>query len=269
LVVRGSLYLVDAGDNVARRIQESGHDFRAVDKVFLTHLHGDHTWGLAHLVGSAWQYHRKRPIDVYGSGVEPLVRGLIAYLTPNAEIWALTGKAPLTDVVRAHEIQPGVIYRDANVTVTAVENTHFHFKRESPAYGKYRSYSYRFDTPTRAIVFTGDTSTSDALTELARGADVLVTEVADPDAVVALLKQTGGWAKRTPAEQEGLVRHLTESHLSAVEVGRLAAKAGVGRVVMTHLVPTVDPADRYERYVTEARRHYAGPIAIAEDLMRF
>jgi ribonuclease BN (tRNA processing enzyme) len=61
--------------------------------------------------------------------------------------------------------------------LTAVDNTHFKLHQAGPAVGKYKSYSYRFDTPDRVVVFTGDTGPSDQLTELAKGADLLVSEV--------------------------------------------------------------------------------------------
>jgi ribonuclease BN (tRNA processing enzyme) len=78
-------------------------------------------------------------------------------------------------VTYGHDVGTGVIYQDANVKVSAVENSHFTF-HGGPAAGKYKSYSYRFETSDRVIVFTGDTGASDAVTELARGADLLVTE---------------------------------------------------------------------------------------------
>src|ERR1700693_4485163 len=74
LVVNGTLYLIDAGDGVTRRIVQAGYDFRQVGKVFITHPHSDHTAGLATLLVSAWEYQRRDPIDIYGGGVERLVR---------------------------------------------------------------------------------------------------------------------------------------------------------------------------------------------------
>src|SRR3984893_11423633 len=125
-------------------------------------------------------------------GVEALVKGAIAYLTPNAEIrWAEGKKRPMADLFRGHDVAPGLVYQDVNVKVTAVENTHFNFPQGSPPYGKYKSYSYRFDTPGRVVVFTGDTGPSDALTEFAKGADVLVTEVILSDDLVAVYKSNG------------------------------------------------------------------------------
>jgi ribonuclease BN (tRNA processing enzyme) len=270
LIVNGTLYLIDAGDGVTRRIVQTGNDFRKVGKIFITHPHSDHDNGLATLLNSEWEYQRAEPIDIYGGGVEALVRGAIDYLTPNADIrWSEGKKRPMADVFHGHDVSPGVIYQDANVKVTAVENTHFHFQPGDPAYGKYHSYSYRFDTPDKVVFFTGDTGPSDAVVELARGADLYVTECTSPDDVVALFKKTGAWQAKTPAEQEGFLRHMHEEHVTPEDIGKMAAKAGVKAVVMTHLGPTPNPNDDYQRYVDGAKKYYSGPIILAKDLMKF
>src|SRR5665213_4138994 len=82
LIVNGTLYLIDAGDGVTRRIVEAGYDFRKIGKIFITHPHDDHTNGLATQLASEWEYQRREPIDVYGGGVEALVTGAIAYIRP-------------------------------------------------------------------------------------------------------------------------------------------------------------------------------------------
>jgi ribonuclease BN (tRNA processing enzyme) len=270
LVVNSTLYLVDAGDGATRRIVQAGHDFRKVGKVFITHPHSDHTAGLATLLVSAWEYQRREPIDIYGGGVEALVKGAIAYLTPNAEIrWAEGKKTPMADIFHGHDVAAGVVYQDANVKVTAVENTHFNFSQGSPPYGKYKSFSYRFDTPGRAVVFTGDTGPSEALTELAKGADVLVTEVTSAEDVIEVFKRTGAWQVKTPDEQEGWVRHMKEEHVTPEDVGKMATKAGVNSVVLTHISPTVDPEDDYRRYADGAKKFFSGSVVVAKDLMRF
>jgi ribonuclease BN (tRNA processing enzyme) len=270
LVVNGTLYLIDAGDGVTRRIVQAGYDFRKVGKIFITHPHSDHTAGLATLLVSQWEFQRAEPTDIYGGGVERLVKGAIDYLTANAEIrWAEGKKRPMAETFHGRDVAPGLVHQDANVKVTAVENTHFNFPQGSPPYGRYKSYSYRFDTPGRVVVFTGDTGPSDALTELAKGADVLVTEVGLPDDVVALFKRNGIWQSKTPAEQEGFIRHMEEEHVTPEVVGKLATKAGVKTVVMTHLGPTVDPNENYQRYVDGAKRYFSGPITLAKDLMQF
>jgi ribonuclease BN (tRNA processing enzyme) len=107
LVVNGTLYLIDAGDGVTRRIVQAGYDFRKVGKIFITHAHDDHTAGLATLLTSEWEYQRAEPIDIYGSGVEALVKGAIDYLTPNAEIrWAEGKRRPMAETSTATTWRP-------------------------------------------------------------------------------------------------------------------------------------------------------------------
>jgi ribonuclease BN (tRNA processing enzyme) len=271
LIVNGTLYLIDAGDNVTRRIVQAGADFRQVGKVFITHPHSDHTMGLATLLVSAWEYQRRDPIDVYGPpGIEALVKGAMGYLTDNAEIrWAEGKRRPMGELFHAHDATPGLVYQDGNIKVIAVENTHFNFGPGSPPYGKYKSFSYRFETPGRTVVFTGDTGPSGAVIELANGADLLVTEVTLPEDVIEVFKRNGAWQAKTADEQEGFLRHMKEEHVMPDEVGKMAAKAGVKTVVMTHLSPTVDSKDDYQRYLDGAKKYYTGPILLAKDLMQF
>jgi ribonuclease BN (tRNA processing enzyme) len=238
--------------------------------IFITHPHSDHTAGLATLMVSQWEYQRAEPTDIYGGGVEALVKGALAYLTPNAEIrWAEGKKRPMVETFKGHDIAAGIIYEDANIKVTAVENTHFRFQPGTPPYGKYKSFSYRFDTLGRSFLFTGDTGWSDAVIDLAKGADVLVTEVTDTDDVIGLMKRNGAWQAKSESEQEGWLRHMHEEHVTPEEVGRLAAQAGVKTVVMTHLSPSSDPNDDFARYALAAKKHFSGSVLIAKDLMKF
>jgi ribonuclease BN (tRNA processing enzyme) len=269
LIVNGALYLIDAGGGVTGRVVQSGNNFRKVSKIFITHAHSDHTAGLATLLVSQWEQ-QSEPADIYGSGAEALVKGTIAYLTPNAEIrWTEGKKRPMTDTFRAHEVAPGVVYQDANVKVIAVENTHFHFQPGDPAYGKIKSYSYRFETPDRVVFFTGDSGPSDAVVELAKGADLYVTETTSPEDVVELYKKNGIWQQKTPEEQQGFLRHMHEEHVTPTDIGQMAAKANVKAVVMSHLGPSITPNDDYQRFVDEAKKYYSGPITLANDLMKF
>jgi ribonuclease BN (tRNA processing enzyme) len=115
---------------------------------------------------------------------------------------------------------------------------------------------------------SGSTS-AELISEFWRRADLLVTEAGNIDDVVALLKRNGIWQAKTPAEQEGFIRHLKEEHVGPDDVGKMAAMAGVKTVVITRLPPAVDPNDDYQRYVEEAKKYFSGPIILAKDLMQF
>lgn len=270
LVVNGTPYLIDAGDGATRRIVRAGYDFRQVGKVFITHAHSDHTNGLATLLNAQWEYPKREATDVFGGGGEALVKGAIAFLTPNAEVrWTEGKRTPMEKVFRGHDVAPGAIFQDANVRVIAIENSHFNFPPDSPAYGKYRSYSYRFETPGRVVVFTGDTGPSAALTELAKGADLLVTEVNVTEEVVEMQKRNGSWQGKSPAEQAAFIRHMNEEHVTPAQVGQMASAAGVKTVVLTHFTPTVNRNDDYQRFVDATRKVYSGSVVLAKDLMQF
>ena len=173
---------------------------------------------------------------------------------------------PIERVFFGHDVNPGIVYQDTNVKVTAAENTHFEFHTGLAA-GKYKAYSYRFETPDRVVVFTSDTGPNDATTALARGADVLVSEANSIEERMKLLMATGQWQVMRAAEQAGIKRQMTQGHLSTDDVGRMATKAGVKTVVLTHV--TAKPDNDYSSWVADVKKHFSGEVLVAKDLMEF
>jgi ribonuclease BN (tRNA processing enzyme) len=272
LVVNGALYVIDAGPGVTRRLTRAGIRIRDIDNIFITHEHGDHTGGLAELLSAEYDSNRTKPVNIYGPpGTETVVKGAMQYLTISSEIRISGGtkSVPIAQILFAHDVGTGAVYQDANVKVTAVENTHFHFPPGSPAYGKYKSYAYRFEASDRVVVFTGDTGPSAAVTELARGADLLVSEVDSVEENVARQIKTGLWQLRTPDEQASFIRHDTEEHLSPDEVGKMAERAGVKTVVLSHIGASTDPKDDFKRYGEQVKKYFSGQVLVAKDLMEF
>jgi ribonuclease BN (tRNA processing enzyme) len=270
LIVNGTTYLIDAGDGVARRIVQAGANFRTINTIFITHNHSDHTAGLATLLDVQWEYAKRQPTQVYGPpGTERLVKAALDYFAVNAEIRSTEGKSGLDKIAIGHDVGVGQIYQDANIKVTAVENTHFNIPANSPYHGKHKSYSYRFQTPDRVIVFTGDTGPSDAVTQLAKGADVLVSEVLSAEEIKQRRIKSGVWQKMGKDEQVAFMKHLTEEHVTPEQVGKMATKAGVKMVVLTHLAFSGKDNDDYQRYVEQVGKEYKGKVVVANDLMRF
>ena len=271
LIVNGALYVVDAGDGVARRLAEAGINIRDIGTVFITHHHDDHTAGLGTLMSVAWDQQRTDPINVYGPpGTEALVKAAVQYFTLSSSLRIRDGgrTVPIARVFVGHDRGVGMVYQDANIRVTAVENTHFQFHETGPASANEKSYSYRFDTPDRVIVFTGDTGPSDAVTDLGRGADLLVSEVNSFDARMQEMIQDGRWQVMTDKERAGIKTQAARGHLTPEDVGKMAARAGVKTVALTHLTFTPNEAD-YSAWADEVRKWFRGRVIVAEDLMEF
>jgi ribonuclease BN (tRNA processing enzyme) len=270
LTVNRTHYVVDAGDGLARRIAQAGVDVREIGTIFITHHHDDHTAGLGTLMSLAWDRQRTKPIHVYGPPkTEELVKAAVQYFSISAEIRIADGgrSVPIAQVFFGHDVGTGMIYQDANIKVTAVENSHFAFHK-GPAAGKNKSYAYRVETPDRVIVFTGDTGFSDAVTELAKGADLLVTETSScEDRKQAMIKD-GRWQAMTPAEQEGIMQQATQGHMSLEDIGKMAGSAEVKTVVLSHLTQRVG-SDDYTPWAEEVKKHFSGQVLVAKDLMEF
>jgi ribonuclease BN (tRNA processing enzyme) len=267
LTVNGTHYVIDAGDGVARRIAKAGINVRDIGTIFITHHHDDHTSGLGTLMSVAWDNQRTSPINVYGPPqTEALVKAAVQYYGISAEIRIADGgrSTPIAQIFNGHDVGTGLIFQDINIKVSAVQNSHFDFHK-GPASGKHKSYSYRFETPDRVIVFTGDTGASDSVTELAKNADLLVTETSSFRERMQGMIDSGQWQAMTPAQQEGITRQATQGHMTTEIIGKMATRANVKTVVLTHLTPDGD----YTARADEVRKYFSGEVLIAKDLMEF
>ncbi len=246
LVVDGEPYVIDAPDGVASRLVQAGVDLARLKNVFITHNHSDHEAGLGALLILAWGSGLQTPVDIYGPA--PLERLVAAHLAANQYDIDVRmdeeGRPPLVPLVHTHEIVNGPVMADGKVRVRCARADHYHAV----------DYAYRFDTPDRSFVFSGDTRRSAALIDLARGADVLVHEAMLESALRTI---TDGNAPR-------LMDHLLRSHTTTEEVGRVAEAAGVGTLVLSHLVPA-GPNLTDEMWIEGVRRYYRGRIIVGRD----
>jgi ribonuclease BN (tRNA processing enzyme) len=163
--------LVDFGAGVVRRAKSAVVDrgVAALDPVklrvaFVTHLHSDHTVGYPDLILTPWVLGRRVPLEVYGPrGIAHMTEHVMeayredfATRTKDRKLYTV-GAFPEGHAVNAREIKPGVVYKDANVTVTAFATKH-----------AMESFGYRFDTRDRSIVISGDTNPTQATIDACR-----------------------------------------------------------------------------------------------------
>ena len=252
IVIGDDIYIIDCGNGVARQMALAGLDLGKIRDVFITHQHSDHNADYGNLLLLAWATDLHTRVDTYGP--PPLKRMTELFLQMNDYDIGIRikdeGRPPLAPLIVPHEItQGGPVMRDANVKVTAALVEHPLVK---PA------FAYRFDCHDRSIVFSGDTRPSENLVELARGADILVHEVIDLQAIGVLEKELTH-AKR-------LHQHLLAAHTPMSEVGQIATRAGVKTLVLNHFVPGTPPIPDQVWY-DAVKPHFKGRLIIGHDLM--
>ena len=252
IVVGDRVYLVDCGDGVARQLALAKLPIRQLRAVFITHQHSDHNAGYGPLFLLGWAANLNTPVDAYGPPplVDMTARLLEAYRYDIELRMADEGRSPLAPLIRPHEITSGgEVFRDDRLRVTAVLNEHPPIKH---------SFAYRFDTADRSIVISGDTVYSRNVIELAKGADVLVHEVVSREF----------WERADAPQPAAVVRHILASHTDTVEVGRVAAEAGVRTLVLSHYVPTEGPdAPTDDQWLAGVRKHFKGRVILGRDLL--
>src|SRR5262249_9934228 len=176
IVVGDTPYLVDFGPGVIRRaaapydkgVTAFGAGVANLKIAFLTHLHSDHTMGYPDLIFTPWLMGRREPLTVYGpKGLKAMTDNILKAWEIDLGVRTIGGHARRPCEVEVHEFTAGVVYRDANITVTAFP---VHHGDDLEAYG------FRFETPDRTIVLSGDTSPTQSLIDHCGGCDVLIHE---------------------------------------------------------------------------------------------
>jgi ribonuclease BN (tRNA processing enzyme) len=247
IVVNGTPYLIDFGPGVVRR---AGAAYQKGVKallpinfhvVFLTHRHVDHTVGYADLIFSPQQAGggRKLPLEVYGpKGLKDMTEHILKTHTLNPNGTRFN--------VNAHEITPGIVYKDDNVTVKAFPVAH----------GDVEAFGFRFETPDRTIVISGDTTPTQSVIDNCQSCDVLIHESYS-------MKTYNAVSAAAQANRRKL-------HTSTLQLAELAGKAKPGLLILYHrsnlggvLEEVPNPE---EAFLEEIRSGYAGKVVVGHDL---
>jgi ribonuclease BN (tRNA processing enzyme) len=274
VMVGDTPYLVDCGYDTMRNLVECGVGYLAIGTIFFTHLHDDHTADLPALLSHQWTGGSTDKTEVYGPyGTEAMVQGALAFFKANTEIRTVDeGRTVRPETLfHGHNLEatgkPAQAYKDDKVTVTSVENTHF--PARSRAAMPYRSLAYRFDSADRSIVFSGDTAYSENIVDLARGADIYVSEIMSQyiyDQMVARAKEEAG-----KGNENSIFRHVAETHSRPADVGRTAREAKVKTLVLNHLLPgATNPGQlsgSVEAFIDGVRKEFNGTVIVGADRM--
>ena len=275
LIVNGRPYLIDCGIGTMRRLLEAGVRSPTIRAIFLTHDHPDHVLGLVDVLANdvnsldaTGGARASGTFAIYGPPqTAPLVAAAWRFIRLPYAIFAAEhlGVGTLTDPFRVHVIDhDGLVYQDDLIRVMAAENTHYRLMSAKDRV-RMKSYAYRFETPDGVIVFTGDTGPSTAVERLASGADVLVSEVEDLDAITRAVQPRPGAERAAALAAAPLIEHLRSEHLPMDSLGALATRAQVKAVLLHHYVPP----EHAMTYVTGVKRFYDGPVFAGQDLARY
>ena len=257
IVVDSVAYLFDAGTGVVRRAAAAGRSgIKAFapslpngqpaprfDRVFITHLHSDHTLGLADVIFTPWIQGRTNPLDVYGPpGTQHLVKGILdGYAEDIQERLHASGGPPANGwKAVVHEVADGVVFKDSRVTVTAFAVPHADWKY---------AFGYKIQTPDRTIVLSGDDRMNDAIAAQCNGCDVLIHEV----------YSDAGFA-RIPALRQA---YHSRAHTSATQLGDIATRAKPKLLILYHQL-FFGSSD--EILLSEVRSRFNGRVVSAKDL---
>jgi ribonuclease Z len=212
-------------------------------RLFITHLHTDHTVGYADMIFTPAVLDRNAPLEVFGpKGIKSMTNHLMkAYKKDiSVRLKGLEMGDKAAYVVNTHEIKPGLIYQDELVKVYAFEVSHGNWDH---------AYGYRFETPDKVIVISGDATYSQSLIDNAKDCDILVHEIFSQK---GLDKREDRWKK-----------YHSTFHTSPAQLGNIANQVNPKLVVLTHILFFKESK---ETLIEEIKQHYSGAFVMGNDL---
>lgn len=290
LIVDDRIFVIDCGRGSPSAFVAAGLDFARMEAIFLTHLHVDHCGDLPGMLLYPWGIRfgdggPLPPIRVYGPSapeiapdgdatfhrqttvhperpfpgttdlVENILRAYAYHLNVMPLDWHMPDPGGLVRAIDLSDSAPFAgqprspmpVFEDTVVRITAVPVTHGH---------AHPALAYRFDTPDGSVVFSGDTTVNEDLITLARGANVLVHQVADLDYL----------------ERHGLtgadLQTMAALHTDVNDVGSVAERAQVHELILNHYLPAEPDAITETEWVERAGSGFSGVTIAGRDGMR-
>lgn len=252
--LNGQQIVVDCGLGVTRGLVDQGMQLKDLSLIFISHLHSDHYLELGPLLHTAWTAGLQSRVDIYGpAGIDVCWEGFLASMKADIDLRIEDeGRPDLRDLVAIHVINSGKVMERGGVTVTAIRNEH------PPLID---TFALSFKTDSTHVVFSGDTAPIEALEDFAKGADLLIHEAMLKSALPGLMERVGNGSDK-------LMAHWLRSHTFAHDAARTATRAGVGRLALSHLIPSDDPAYGAQDWQDAVAGHWDGPLFVGHDGIR-
>ncbi len=253
IIVNDVPYIVDFGPGLVRQAAAlspryggkiKGLDVKNIKRAFLTHLHSDHTTGYPDLILTPWVMGRNAPLEVYGpEGINDMTKNILKAYAEDIR-YRLYGYEPANNQgwrVNSHEVmEEGEIYRDSNVVVEAFPVPHGTWPN---------AWGFRFTTPDKVIVVSGDTAPSEKVAEYAKGADILIHEIYCKE--------------KYDTKSEFWRKYHARNHTSTYELAGIADKAKPKLIVLNHILFWGATDDDL---LKEISQNYKGKVVVGKDL---
>ena len=248
IVVNDQSYIVDCGPGVVRRASSLSKTYPALaakelKRLFITHLHTDHTVGYPDMIFTPAVLDRNAPLNVYGpKGLKSMTNHILKAYKEDIVVRVKGLEMGNADAYKVNvvEVKPGLIYQDELVKVHAFNVSHGSWKH---------AFGYRFETPDKVIVVSGDATYSQSLVENAKNCDILVHEI---------FSQSG-----LDKREERWKRYHSTFHTSPSQLAEIANQVKPKLLVLTHLLFF---GESKETLLEEVKKKYKGPVALATDL---
>ncbi|MEE9374383.1 MAG: MBL fold metallo-hydrolase [Saprospiraceae bacterium] len=264
IFVDGMFFLFDVGYGVIRQAELEKLPLNKLSGIFLSHWHSDHFIELPYAINRSWQLGRKHPLDIYGpEGLDTVLIGVSQFLKyENENRVSHHGSEvmnPLIAGVNSRTIDmrgsvSTILYQQNELRITAFEVCH---QPVTPSYG------FRIDYKGKSVVISGDTKEKcHTLEDFAKGTDLLLHEVMLKDVFEKSSKRN---AKNGNERNAKIAQDITKYHTSPIDIGIMAQRAGVKKVVLHHFAPVPSNLIFERRYKSDLSKNYKGAISLAED----
>ncbi|OGF66848.1 MAG: hydrolase [Candidatus Fischerbacteria bacterium RBG_13_37_8] len=252
ILVHDTPYVIDFGTGLIRRAANLSTEFggtieamnvKNLKIAFLTHLHSDHTLGYADLILTPWIMERDVPLEVYGpEGITEMTEYLLKAYKEDIR-YRIYGSEPINTSgwkVITHEIKEGQIYKDSNITVDAFLVQHGTLPN---------AFGFKFTTPNKTIVISGDTAPCENILKYGKNADILIHEVY--------------YKKGYDEKEEKWKKYHIAHHTSTLELAEIANKTKPKLLILYH---TLFWGGTNKKIIQEITDHYKGKVVLASDL---